>query len=713
VIGLLLSLAGCDNGGGGGVLPPAAPSAFARFGFAVNSGDNTLSTFLIDAGSGQWRAHGYVQTGAAPAAVATDPSGKFVYVANKTDNTVSGFQLDTASGALSQIDMDGVTSGIQPAMTGGSPSAAVVDPSGKFLYVANSTDNSISGYTIDTTSGALTSMGSATPLGIVGASPKVLATDPLGKFLYVANNGTDNVSAFTINATTGALTAVAGSPFAAGTAPADIAIDNAGKYLYAANQGSDNVSAFTINATTGALTAVAGSPFSAGTGSAPVAVSANPAGTFAYVANQNGNNIAIFPIDTTSGALGSATFKATEAGQSAARVDFSGGYLYVANSTDQVVRTYRISSYSGGLSLMSAARTRTQPVALTMTQGASALIIRPKFGYVANSGDDSVGTYSVSSSTGALTSGSPALVLQPFAVAADPYGRFVYVTSDGNPGSVSAFSINTNGSLTSIGTGVPTENNPRAAVVDPSSRFLYVANQNSGGLNGSVSVFSIDANGALSGGATTSVGNEPSALAVDPTGQYLYVLNQNNPNIPNPGSVSIFSINATDGSLSGGTTAGTGVQPSAVTTDPGGRFLYVVNRDSGAFTSSIDIYAIDASTGGLGSGIGTAATGGDPVAIGADPKGRFMYVANYNDSTAASYVRSDTTGLLSAPTPVSVAVSPVAVVVDPSARFTYVVSDGSSISVFGINSTSGVLSGLSNAPTGTAPTSLALTMSVQ
>jgi DNA-binding beta-propeller fold protein YncE len=48
--------------------------------------------------------------------------------------------------------------------------------------------------------------------------------DPTGKFAYVANYGAGNVSGFAINSTTGALTAVSGSPFAAGTNPVSVAV---------------------------------------------------------------------------------------------------------------------------------------------------------------------------------------------------------------------------------------------------------------------------------------------------------------------------------------------------------------------------------------------------------------------------------------------------------------------------------------------------------
>ena len=57
-----------------------------------------------------------------------------------------------------------------------------------------------------------------------GRSPNSVTVDPTGQFAYVANFGDNTVSAYTINSSTGALNAVGGSPFAAGNAPYSVAI---------------------------------------------------------------------------------------------------------------------------------------------------------------------------------------------------------------------------------------------------------------------------------------------------------------------------------------------------------------------------------------------------------------------------------------------------------------------------------------------------------
>ena len=100
-----------------------------------------------------------------------------------------------------------------------------------------------------------------------GDGPLSVTVDPSGKFAYVANSSDGTISAYTINAVTGTLTPVAGSPFLAGNGSYSVSVDPSGKFAYVTNFNDDNVSAYTIDATTGVLTAVVGSPFLAGNGS--------------------------------------------------------------------------------------------------------------------------------------------------------------------------------------------------------------------------------------------------------------------------------------------------------------------------------------------------------------------------------------------------------------------------------------------------------------
>jgi 6-phosphogluconolactonase len=89
-----------------------------------------------------------------------------------------------------------------------------------------------------------------------------VAVDPTGKFAYVANLPDNTVSAYSIGAD-GSLTPVSGSPFVTGNEPRSVAVDPTGKFAYVANERSATVSAYSTGAD-GSLTPVPGSPFATG-----------------------------------------------------------------------------------------------------------------------------------------------------------------------------------------------------------------------------------------------------------------------------------------------------------------------------------------------------------------------------------------------------------------------------------------------------------------
>jgi hypothetical protein len=80
---------------------------------------------------------------------------------------------------------------------------------GNLLYAIDSSDGTISGYSINSTNGVLTPV-SGFPFSIAGLS---MATDSFGQYLYVASP--IGIQAFAINISSGALTPSTGSPFAA------------------------------------------------------------------------------------------------------------------------------------------------------------------------------------------------------------------------------------------------------------------------------------------------------------------------------------------------------------------------------------------------------------------------------------------------------------------------------------------------------------------
>ena len=83
----------------------------------------------------------FASTGTTPVAAVVDPNGTYLYVANNGSNNVSVYSIDNATGAL--------TSAGEPIAAGNGPFAVLVDPADQFLYVANMKDNTVSVFVID------------------------------------------------------------------------------------------------------------------------------------------------------------------------------------------------------------------------------------------------------------------------------------------------------------------------------------------------------------------------------------------------------------------------------------------------------------------------------------------------------------------------------------------------------------------------------------
>ncbi len=150
-------------------------------------------------------------------------------------------------------------------------------------------------------------------------------------------------------------------------------------------------------------------------------------------------------------------------------------------------------------------------------------------------------------------------------VAANPNGQFIYVTDTltvpgTTPGTVNEFSYDGTGALTllhSYTVGV----NPYGVAIDPSGQFLYVANG-----DGTVSGFTVapttgvpDVHGRRSAHRRERSGEYHHLLAIDPSSQYLYVTTGDA--VTNGSSIIVFTITPGTGVPMRGRHAGAGDQP--------------------------------------------------------------------------------------------------------------------------------------------------------
>jgi 6-phosphogluconolactonase (cycloisomerase 2 family) len=230
-----------------------------------------------------------------------------------------------------------------------------------------------------------------------------------------------------------------------------------------------------------------------------------------------------------------------------------------------------------------------------------------------------VAAYPVNATTGELgaTLGSfPTNGDNPFAASLDTSGKFLLVTNV-QSGTIAAYLLETSVTLTPVA-GSPFSTGADAGALfkvtaltfHGSKNFIYATNQNSNGnAAGSASTvagFTIDATGVLTpipGTPFPTGGTGANFATVDPTGKFLYVVNRDNDNVAG------FAIDQTSGALTAvpGSPFLTGDQPIAVTLDPSGRFLYIPNTGSGTISS----YSINPASGVL-TLVNTLATGSGP-----------------------------------------------------------------------------------------------------
>jgi 6-phosphogluconolactonase len=175
-----------------------------RFAISADLGLDEVFIYRFDAGKGTLTPNippsATVASGAGPRHFAFHPNGKFGYVIDELQSTITEFSYVPASGAL---DLLQPVSTLPQDFKGESTAAEVeVHPSGKFLYASNRGLDSIAVFAINSRKGTLTLLAQVPTLG---KTPRSFSIDPTGAYLFVANQDSDNVVQFRINPNTGLL----------------------------------------------------------------------------------------------------------------------------------------------------------------------------------------------------------------------------------------------------------------------------------------------------------------------------------------------------------------------------------------------------------------------------------------------------------------------------------------------------------------------------
>lgn len=238
--------------------------------------------------------------------LAVDHSGRCLFTAQYGAGSVAAFPLDADGkilprSALVKHEGSGPNEARQKA-----PHAhwVGVDPKNRFLFVPDLGIDRVAIYRIDLDAGQITPHGSGRCPP--GAGPRHMKFHPNGKFAYVLNELDLSITVFAYDAEAGALTPLQTIP----TLPkelcevrssgSEIRVHPNGRFVYAANRGHDTIAAFTVDSASGKLTFVEREPVR---GSWPRNFNLDPTAKWLLAAGRNSNTIAVFSIDQETGGL--------------------------------------------------------------------------------------------------------------------------------------------------------------------------------------------------------------------------------------------------------------------------------------------------------------------------------------------------------------------------------------------------------------------------
>ena len=292
-----------------------AAHANGKFLYAVNEIDQfdgeksgSISAFSIDRTNGKLTLLNRVSSrGGGPAHLSLDKTGKYVLVANYGGGSVAAFpiqdggRLDPASSFVQHTG----SSANPERQEGPHAHEIVATDDNRFVLVPDLGLDKILIYRFDAAKGRLTPNNPAFAKTDPGAGPRHVALHPNGRFVYVVNEMQSTVTVFSYDAHAGSLGRIEQittlpKDFTEENDTAEILTDAKGRLLYVSNRGRDSIAVFAIDPQKGTLTPL--QDIATG-GKTPRNFAIDPTGAWLFAANQESNNIMLFRIDGHTGRL--------------------------------------------------------------------------------------------------------------------------------------------------------------------------------------------------------------------------------------------------------------------------------------------------------------------------------------------------------------------------------------------------------------------------
>lgn len=240
-------------------------------------------------------------------------------------------------------------------------------------------------------------------------SPSYLTVHPNGKYLYaVSETGEGTVTGYTLDSASGALAEINTQP-TKGSSPCDLEVDQTGKMLVVVNYGSGSTIAYQV-ADDGSLSEP--SDFHEHTGSSVHARQKSPHAhsidfsadnRFAMVSDLGIDKVLVYEADPAAGTLSLVGAGTTPAGGGPRHFAFhpTANLAFTNNEISSAITAFRYDPATGGLEELETISTLPEPVEGNST---AELQVHPngKFLYVSNRGHDSLALVSIDTATGKM-----------------------------------------------------------------------------------------------------------------------------------------------------------------------------------------------------------------------------------------------------------------------------------------------------------------------
>jgi 6-phosphogluconolactonase len=277
-----------------------------------------------------------------------------------------------------------------------------------------------------------------------------------------------------------------------------------------------------------------------------------------------------------------------------------------------------------------------------------------------------------------------------------PSGNFLYATNENNGGAVTAYGIESSGTLTFLNEQPSHGDAPCHLTCDATGKYLIVVNYTSG----TVSMYPVNDDGSL-GEASHKIQHEGSSVGPRQQGPHAHSVNIDAQNkyayVADLGmdKVLIYEMDLENGKLNrvGDIDAKPGAGPRHFDFHPNGKNAYLINE----IGCTVTAMTYDAATGALGN-INTISTlpgevekGFSTADIHIHPNGKFVYGSNRGHNTIACYLIDDQ-GTIAFVERTEVEAVPRNFAIDPSGSFLLSAGqDSGKTTSFRINPESGAL----------------------